>query len=74
MCHVIKAQFEKTGEKTGFKPAGGIITAQDAVLYYTIVKTVLGDAWLTPKLFRLGASRLANNLLTELTGKTVNYF
>jgi len=74
MTQAIKAHFDKTGEKIGFKPAGGIITAQDAVIYYTIVKTVLGNDWLTPKLFRLGASRLANNLLTEITGKTVSYF
>jgi deoxyribose-phosphate aldolase len=74
MTHAIKAHFDKTGEKIGFKPAGGIVTAQDAVIYYTIVKTVLGDTWLTPKLFRIGASRLANNLLTEITAKTVNYF
>ncbi|MCL2097236.1 MAG: deoxyribose-phosphate aldolase [Bacteroidales bacterium] len=74
MCHAIKDYFDKTGKKIGFKPAGGIITAQDAVIYYTIVKTVLGETWLTPKLFRLGASRLANNLLTEITCKTVNYF
>ena len=74
MCHAIKDYFDKTGKKIGFKPAGGIVTAHDAVIYYTIVKTVLGDAWLTPKLFRIGASRLANNLLTEIIGKTVSYF
>ena len=74
MTHAIKDHFDKTGEKIGFKPAGGIVTAADAVIYYTIVKTVLGEAWLTPQLFRLGASRLANNLLTEITGKTVTYF
>jgi len=74
MCHAIKAHYDKTGEKVGFKPAGGMITSDDALIYYAIVKTVLGDAWLTPKLFRLGASRLANNLLTDITGKTVNFF
>ncbi len=74
MCHAIKAHYEKTGEKIGFKPAGGIVTANEALTYYAIVKTVLGDSWLTPKLFRFGASRLANNLLTEITGNTVNYF
>jgi len=74
MCQAIKVHFEKTGKKIGFKPAGGIITAHDAVIYYTIVKTVLGEAWLTPELFRLGASRLANNLLTEIIGKPVTHF
>ncbi|MDR0294707.1 MAG: deoxyribose-phosphate aldolase [Prevotellaceae bacterium] len=74
MCQTIKNYFDRTGKKIGFKPAGGIITAQDAVIYYTIVKTVLGEAWLTPELFRLGASRLANNLLTEITGKPVTHF
>jgi len=74
MCQAIKTHFDKTGEKIGFKPAGGIVIAKDAVIYYTIVKTVLGEAWLTPELFRLGASRLANNLLTEITGKPANHF
>lgn len=74
MCHTIKAHYEKTGEKIGFKPAGGMVTADEALVYYAIVKTVLGDSWLTPKLCRFGASRLANNLLTSITGKTVSYF
>jgi deoxyribose-phosphate aldolase len=74
MAHVIKAHHLKTGKKTGLKPAGGIVTADDALIYYAIVKEVLGEAWLTPSLFRLGASRLANNLLTELSQTTINYF
>ncbi len=74
MCHTIKSHFENTGEKIGFKPAGGIVTADEALTYYAIVKTVLGDAWLTPTFFRIGASRLANNLLSAITGKIINYF
>lgn len=74
MCQCIKEHYIKTGKKIGFKPAGGIVTAQDAILYYAIVDTLLGKEWLNSKLFRLGASRLANNLLTELENKTVNYF
>jgi deoxyribose-phosphate aldolase len=74
MAQVIKAHHLKTGKKIGLKPAGGIVTANDALIYYAIVKETLGEAWLTPSLFRLGASRLANNLLTELLKKPVNYF
>ena len=74
MAHVIKAHYLKTGRKTGLKPAGGIVTADEVLTYYAIVKEVLGDEWLTPSLFRLGASRLANNLLSELSNTTVNYF
>lgn len=74
MCKCIKDYYKKSGRKIGFKPAGGIATPQDAILYYAIVDTILGKEWLNPELFRLGASRLANNLLTKLEGKTVNYF
>ncbi|MEG1617067.1 MAG: deoxyribose-phosphate aldolase [Bacteroidales bacterium] len=74
MCQAIKAYHEKTGRKIGFKPAGGIVTPEEAVTYYCIVKEVLGEAWLNKELFRLGASRLANNLLTEIFGKEVKFF
>ncbi|MDD3273582.1 MAG: deoxyribose-phosphate aldolase [Bacteroidales bacterium] len=74
MCKAIKEYHSKTGRKVGFKPAGGIVTPEDAILYYAIVDTILGKEWLNPKYFRLGASRLANNLLTNLENKTVNYF
>ncbi|MDR3180848.1 MAG: deoxyribose-phosphate aldolase [Prevotellaceae bacterium] len=74
MAHAIKAHYVKTGKKTGLKPAGGIVTAADALVYYAIVKEVLGDEWLTPSLFRLGASRLANNLLTGLLKTDIKYF
>ena len=66
--------YEKTGIKVGFKPAGGISTTKEAVEYYTIVRTVLGEEWMTNELFRFGASRLANNLLTSIYGTEVKYF
>ncbi len=74
MCLAIKQHFEETGKKIGFKPAGGIVTPEDAVLYLTIVQEILGKDWLTPELFRIGASRLANNLLEKITGSTVKHF
>ena len=66
MCQAIKEYYEETGIQIGFKPAGGINTGRDAVIYYTIVKEVLGENWLTNKWLRLGTSRLANLLLSEL--------
>lgn len=74
MCQAIRQWNEKNGAKVGFKPAGGISTTEDAVKYYTIVKEILGKEWLNNRLFRFGASRLANNLLTSIEGKEVKYF
>lgn len=74
MCQAIKEWHEQTGEMIGYKPAGGIVTTEDAVMHYTIVKEILGEAWLNNKLFRLGASRLANNLLSSISGKETKYF
>lgn len=74
MCTAILDYYNKTGRRVGFKPAGGISTPEDAVKYFSIVQTILGDQWLDNKLFRIGASRLANNLLSLLENKTVNYF
>lgn len=74
MCTAIKDYYNKTGRMVGFKPAGGISTPEDAVKYFSIVQTILGDQWLNSKLFRIGASRLANNLLSLLENRTVNYF
>lgn len=74
MCKRIKAYYEKTGKRIGFKPAGGISTPKEAALYFAIVENVLGEEWLTPQLFRFGASRLANNLLTEVEDRIINYF
>jgi len=66
MCHAIKDYREKTGKKVGIKPAGGISTTEHALEYASIVKGVLGEEWLDQALFRIGASRLANNLLSEI--------
>lgn len=74
MCKAIKEWYEKTGVKVSYKPAGGIVTTEDAVKHYTIVKKILGDEWLTNTMFRFGASRLANNLLTSIEGKEIKYF
>lgn len=74
MCEAIAAYHAKTGRKVGFKPAGGISSAMDAVSYYSIVSTVLGKEWLDKSLFRLGVSRLANNILSAVEQKTVSYF
>ena len=74
MCHAIKAYYEKTGRKVGFKAAGGIRSAADAVLYYTIVEQTLGAEWLTPELFRIGASALANNILSAIEDTEIKYF
>ena len=74
MCNSIKEYYKKTGKKVGFKPAGGISTVKDALCYLAIVDTILGKEWLTPELFRIGASRLANNLLSALEQKTVGYY
>ncbi|MBR5690107.1 MAG: deoxyribose-phosphate aldolase, partial [Prevotella sp.] len=60
MCQAIKEYYDETGIQVGFKPAGGINTVTDALTYYTIVKEILGDKWLTNKWLRLGTSRLAN--------------
>ena len=74
MCSTIKEYFQKTGRKVGFKPAGGINTVHDALVYYTIVKELLGEEWLTNELFRLGTSRLANLCLGEIIGKEIKFF
>ena len=74
MCQTIKEYYQKTGRKIGFKPAGGINTINDALIYYTIVKELLGEEWLTNELFRLGTSRLANLCLSEIVGEDVKFF
>ena len=74
MCEAIKEYFQETGRKVGFKAAGGIDTVKKALAYYTIVKEVLGEEWLNNGLFRIGASRLANQLLSEITGEEVKFF
>lgn len=74
MCQAIKEYYEKTGIQIGFKPAGGLNTVHDALVYYTIVKEVLGEKWLTNQYLRLGTSRLANLLLSEVVGEEVKFF
>lgn len=74
MCKAVKAYFEQTGSKIGIKVAGGVRTPEDAVKYYSIVKSVLGEEWLTKDLYRIGASSAANNLLSAIVGKSVKHF
>ena len=74
MCQAIKEYYDETGIQIGFKPAGGINSVMDAIIYYTIVKEVLGEKWLTNKWLRLGTSRLANMLLSELKGEQMKFF
>ncbi len=74
MCQAIRDYYAKTGKKIGFKAAGGVRTAEDAALYYTIVEETLGKEWLTPDLFRIGASSVANNLISAIEGETVKYY
>jgi deoxyribose-phosphate aldolase len=80
MCEAIKAFKQKTGKIIGLKPAGGMVVSSDALLYLAIVEMVLGKEWMNNKLFRLGASRLANNLVKDIlelqgnVGVEVKYF
>lgn len=74
MCQCIKEYYNQTRRKVGFKAAGGIRTAEEAVRYYAVVKEVLGDEWLSHDLFRIGASSLANNLLAAMTGEEKKFF
>ena len=74
MCQAIKEYYDETGIQIGFKPAGGLNSVIDALIYYTIVKEVLGEKWLTNQWFRMGTSRLANMLLSEVIGKEVKFF
>ena len=74
MCECIRCFYEMTGRKVGFKAAGGISTAQEAVGYYYIVSNILGQDWLDKNLFRLGVSRLGNSLMSAIEEKTIQYF
>ena len=74
MCEAIREYYKETGRKVGFKAAGGIDNVQKALAYYTIVKETLGEEWLNNKLFRIGTSRLANSLLSEIVGEEVKIF
>ena len=74
MCRCIREYYETTGRRVGFKAAGGVRSTEDAVAYYTIVREVLGEEWLDADHFRIGASSLANNILSSLEGSPVKYF
>lgn len=74
MAQCIKEYHQRTGNMVGFKASGGIATTADAVAYYTVIKEVLGEQWLTNEYFRIGASRLANNLLSDILGAPVKFF
>ena len=74
MCQCIKEYAKEHGTMVGFKAAGGVSTTEEAVKYYTVVKEVLGQEWLDNRYFRLGASRLANNLLGSILGKEIKFF
>jgi deoxyribose-phosphate aldolase len=74
MCKAISDFYTETGIRVGFKAAGGIVSPADAVNYYYIVRHCLGDGWLNNSLFRIGASKLANNILSEISGCIVEHF
>ena len=74
MCECIAKYYAVTGKKIGFKPAGGISSAADALCYYSIVASLLGKEWLNKELFRFGVSRVANSILSAVEQKTVSYF
>ena len=74
MAQCIKEYYEKTGKRVGFKASGGVATTEEAVQYYTVIKTVLGEEWLDNHYFRIGASRLANNLLSDILGTPTKFF
>jgi deoxyribose-phosphate aldolase len=74
MCRALKYWYESTGEKRGFKPAGGISQPEDALLYLTIARNILGVEWVHNQHFRIGASRLANHLLSDILDRPINHF
>lgn len=74
MCNAIKAYHAETGRAVGIKVSGGVRSVGDAVLYYTLVEELLGAEWLTPERFRIGASGLANALLSAIEGREIVYF
>ena len=74
MCECIAKYYAATGKKIGFKPAGGISSAADALCYYSIVASLLGKEWLNKEFFRFGVSRVANSILSAVEQKTVSYF
>jgi len=74
MCRAIRDFYDETGIRVGFKAAGGISSTDDALTYFNIVRNSLGEAWINNSLFRIGASRLANNILADISGSRNDYF
>jgi deoxyribose-phosphate aldolase len=74
MCKAIDAYYKQTQKQVGIKVAGGVNTKQDALLYYCVISELLAEEWLSPDLFRIGTSKLANNLLTEIEKEEIAYF
>ena len=74
MCKAIKEYYEKTGRKVGFKAAGGVSNADEALQYYEIGQSILGDEWMNKELFRFGVSRLGNSLVSAIENTEVKFF
>jgi deoxyribose-phosphate aldolase len=74
MLEAIRDEHLRTGRRIGMKPAGGIRTAKQALHYLVMVKETLGDAWLTPDLFRFGASSLADDLLRQIVKRRTGVY
>lgn len=74
MAKAITDYYTVSGRAVGIKPAGGIAEVKDALIYYRLIDCILGEEWLRPERFRIGASRLANNLLTRILDYEVHYF
>ena len=74
MCTAIKEYYDLTGTKIGFKAAGGIKTSAEAVDFYTVVREILGEDYIKEGLFRIGTSRLANLLVSDILGEEVKPF
>ncbi|MEO8446671.1 MAG: deoxyribose-phosphate aldolase [bacterium] len=74
MLEAIRDYYNETGIRIGMKPAGGIKTAKDAIAYLVLVKETLGEAWLTPELYRLGASSVLNDLLMQIDKQRTGYY
>jgi deoxyribose-phosphate aldolase len=74
MLEAIRDHYLKTGVRIGMKPAGGIRTAKQALHYLVMVKETLGEEWLAPRLFRFGASSLANDILRQIVKQTTGQY
>ena len=74
MLEAIRDYYNYSNRKVGMKPAGGISTAKQSIQYLVMVKETLGEAWLTPSLFRFGASSLANDVLMQIGKQESSYY